>query len=193
MRAAVVLAVVGGLLGGCRDEHSAEDDREYHGGPSSRVCGKRWSHDVTSFYCDGPKLRVDELRPFTNVRSMHIADAVVTRGAGARLESVTDLGVNRSTLDTALLVETFPRVRSLLIDNTATDVGALRSLDQLSFLLLHQIAVADAASIAAIPGLKTLMLNFVPCGEPGCDLALARQIRTLRPELEIKVNGDVLR
>jgi hypothetical protein len=193
MKMAITLAAVGSVLGSCKDMHSDEDDQEFHGGPSTTVCGVRWSHDVTTFHCDGPRLRVDEVRPFTKVQSVHLADTVVTRGSGARLESVTDLAVNRSSVDAELLASTFPRVRSLVIDSTALDVRDLRSLTGLKFLLLHKTAPPDAASVAALASLTTLMLNFVECSQPACDYALAKQIRALRPDLEIKVDGHDVR
>lgn len=186
----IVLAAMIGQLAGCKDFYNERKD-EYHGGPSSRVCGVRWSHDVIGFNCDGPRLRLDELRPFTEAVSIRISDTVVEAGAGARLDAVTQLNIGRSKFDTALLVATFPRVEGLSFNYTAVDVHALEALGALRFLQLSKTSPPDAAAVAALPRLKTLMLTFLECPKPGCGQALAAQIRVLRPDLEVRVHDVV--
>ncbi len=180
------------VAAGCKDAHSELDEFEarqrYHGEPSSWACDRPWSHVVTRFYCENWRMRADELRPFFQLDSVRLDDAVFKRGRGARLDTVNHLELNRSSIETHLLVETFPRLERLSISGTAVDGTALRALGELTFLQLHLTAPPDATSLAAIPKLKTLWLTYVACPQPGCGHAIASQVRALRPELEIRVN-----
>ena len=193
-RTVILAAALLGMMAACKsDIDEPADMKEYHGGPSGVVCGQRWSYDVTGFYCDGGRMRLDQLRPFWSLKTVRFADSRIESGAAVKLERVFDVGLNNAQVDGAALAAAFPNLRGLLLDRTTLEPRNLHAMTKLEDLLLFKVSPLEASDLAAITRLKQLSLTFLQCPVVGCAQDLANRLHELRPDVEIWIDGHVVR
>jgi hypothetical protein len=169
--------------------------REYHGEPSSVVCGVRWSHDHGSVYCDQGRVSLKEFVPFRELQSLRLADVTIDVGDGAvpRFERVEDLTLNNLQITAPVIVEAFPNVKSLLVSGTVVSFRELHGLAQLESLIINQVDAPDAQDLLTFPKLKAITMSYLRCPEPRCEFRLGWELKTARPEMDVRVMGRPLK
>jgi hypothetical protein len=169
--------------------------REYHGEPSSVVCGVRWSHDHGSVYCDQGRVSLKEFVPFHDLQSLRLADVAidVEEGAVPRFERVVDLNLNNLRITAPVVLEAFPNVKSLLVSGTAVSFRELRGLSQLESLIINQVDAPDAEDLLAFPKLEAITMSYLHCPQPRCEFRLGWELKTARPEMDVRVMGRELK
>ena len=174
--------------GNCGDDQPA-DLREFHGHPSSIICGQRWSHDHESFYCGGPALDLRDLAPFKRLRTVHITDSTVRGANSVSLVTVTSLSLNRVSMPGEDIASAFPELQSLSARGREFDVSSLPPMQHLAEIDISLATPPRAAAIALHPVLKTVFLSYLACDS--CEASIAESIRQLRPDLEVEMAPKV--
>lgn len=184
-----LLGLLTSACGNCGDDQPA-DLREFHGHPSSIVCGQRWSHDHESFYCGGPAaLDLRDLAPFKRLRTVHIADSTVRGTGSVSLVTVTSLSLNRVPMPGGDIASAFPALQSLSARGIEFDVSSLPPMQHLTEIDISLSTPPRAAAIALHPVLKTVFLSYLACDS--CEASIAESIRQLRPDLEVEIAPEV--
>lgn len=206
----ILLIVAGTLAAGCSrrsdppsrgrdaslptyDEPS--DIREYHGEPSSVLCGVRWSHDHTSVHCEGARLSLKALAPFKNLHHLTLTNVTIEEtnsGSVPRFERVRDLSLGDVRGDASVLIAAFPNVEFLSLSHTSMSVADLRGFSQLRSVILHRADAPDAATLLAFPKLESVSLAYLRCPERRCEFELGWELEKAQPDLEVRVMGREL-
>jgi len=195
-RFGLLVALAGTSWPSCSRSDLHDEPREvleYRGGPSSVVCGQRWSHDHESVYCDGRSLALEKIAVFPQLSVLHLSRVHLTAGRGATFPQVRRLYLDRVTASGFSPLAPFPDLIELAIDSMAIDVARLAELSALRYLMLYDVEPPSAAQVLACAELRSVSLTRLRCVTPGCALALGRRLKQLRPELEVRVDGRVLR
>ncbi|MCA9676453.1 MAG: hypothetical protein H6709_13510 [Kofleriaceae bacterium] len=181
----LALVAIGGVC--CDHGDHPPDEFEYHGEPSTVICGVRWSLDNTSVGCDHGAVRVADLQGFTRMNSLQIVDATVVGSGDMVHRGLSSLGLVRASLQPEDAVVAFPGLRGLWIDASHVPLAALRQLPDLRYLTYIDSASPSAAELAALCTLEQASFIRVPGGAE-----IGRELVKLRPDLEIRVDGKTI-
>lgn len=189
----MALAAYSLALTACGDSMDVSEAQRYRGEPSRIVCGERWSIDHEAFSCRKSTLTLDRLRPFRELRALSFTDARVRAGLFDRFEHVVDVDLYRTSLEGTTLAEAFPNVRFLSIQDSPIALTELHRLRRLEALSLAHVPAPSATYLAALSGLRVLRVSQLTCPEARCAPTLAREVHARRPDVEVVVDGRVMR
>lgn len=181
-RGCAVLVLAMTACGDC-DEGPA-DLREFHGNPSSIVCGQRWSHDHESFGCYDQDFALRALARFGRLRSVSISDSTVNVSGAWPLPLVTDLSLNRATIAGEAIPLVFPALESIGASGEEFDVSSLPPMPRLRRINVGRTVPPNAEAIARHPALRVVILSYLLCDR--CEARIAASIRALRPDIEVE-------
>jgi hypothetical protein len=145
-------------------------------------------------YCDQGRVSLKEFVPFSDLQSLRLADVAidVSDGEVPRFEKVEDLNLHNLEVPAAVIVAAFPNVKSLMIHGTDVPMADLRELDRLEWINLTHVEAPASQALLAFPKLKSVGLAYLRCPQPRCEFRLGWELKTARPEMDVRVMGREL-
>jgi hypothetical protein len=161
----------------------------YHGEPSSLICGERWSNDREGVECEGGWLALADLEPLHSLKQLHLIDVRLLPGDATSIPSLKGVSLVRTKLGADTLATLASNLRYISLSEVPMPAAALARFEQLTVVDYSRVPPPDVRELARIPKLERVHLSFLQCPEPDCGIALVAELRALRPDLEIVLNG----
>lgn len=180
----VLVGALGALILWCDEDDQPADLREYHGGPSGVVCGRRWSYDHEGFYCDNGSLRIAQLMDFRSLTSVSLRRARLFFNTDAAVGSVRSLNLDGMLVDVGDVGRAFPNLEYLGIRETDFDFGQLPPMAKFELVAVNRARPINLQDLARQPALRRVLLGHLLCDR--CEHELAEELRRLRPDLVVE-------
>lgn len=170
---------------GNRDADKVTDEsREFHGDPSSIICGKRWSHDNVGFLCENSEIALGELASFDRLLSVHLSNVMVSERAVPQLASVRSLVLHNVDVAPETIAEAFPGLESITVSGYSLEISKIPPMPRLAHMSVRLAPPPSPSALARHAALRTLVFSNLNCD--ACEERLADEVRKLRPDVVIR-------